>query len=82
MRDMCREQERLQSLVADLEEAVTDLEHLLSIAAIRRDDYRRELYEDELGSLRDDLEAAESELQDIEARLDDIDRADFERMTM
>ena len=82
MRDMCREQERLQSLVADLEEAVTDLEHLLSIAAIRRDDYRRELYEDELGSLRDELDSAESELQDIEARLDDIDRADFERMTM
>lgn len=82
MRDMYRAQERLQNLVADLEEAVTDLEHLLSLAAIRRDDYRRELYADELDRLRSDLEAAEIDLQGIEARLDDYDRADFERMTM
>ncbi len=66
----------------DLIEIISELKHLLTLGVIAGDPDERGLYEDELDKYTRRLEQTDEELEEVGYRIEAIERADFERMTL
>lgn len=79
-----RDYERYDALYdrrAELEDMITDVEHIMTYGIVQSDPDRLAHYEEELHSLRSDLDRTEQELDRLAEAMERIERADFERMT-
>lgn len=78
MENIYKRHEALYDLHDELKDAISDIKHLLSLGAVAED---HSLFSDLLDGYERMLERAGAELDEVSARIEAIERADFERMT-
>lgn len=66
----------------DLIDLIGEIKHLLTIGFVQGDADERGLYEDKLDEYTRRLEQTDEELEEVQYRIEAIERADFERMTL
>lgn len=74
--------EELQDRREDLLELISEVKHLLTLGFVQGDPDERGLYEDKLDEYTHRLDETDEALREVEYRIEAIERADFERMTL
>lgn len=74
--------EELMDRREDLIDLISEIKHLLTIGFVQGDADERGLYEDKLDEYTRRLEQTDEELEEVQYRIEAIERADFERMTL
>lgn len=82
MENIYKRYEALYDLHDELKELIAEIKHLLTLAVIAGDPDERSLFDDKLAEYERELERAGAELDEVSARIEAIERADFERMTV